>query len=345
MTELKKKILIITIPIVVGILLIVSVFYNIKQYREDQANKQALLSQVTEMKQLLDGVARAQSAYASKEDLENFAKRNKVDLDTIKNDLETLNADVKGIGQLVVTSQEQRYSNIPSSTTRPNPNPQPIPCENGVCPDPYGYLANTQTLRVNELFSGKQIPVGDVSFESWKDKPWSVHIFPRNYYVTTVLGQDEDGKHYMYHKFEVEVNGKRQSVNIKKSEFLEEMPESKFHWWNPRVGIGMQGGIAFATSPAMCGLEECSIVSGSTVPYLSFSPFSYGQTKLKNDWIFARVGAGYDIVNKTGHFSIAPAMWNIGEVVPFVNNTYVGPTVGVDTDANVSVNIGLSTDF
>ena len=103
----------------------------------------------------------------------------------------------------------------------------------------------------------------------------------------------------------------------------------------------MYGGVGFRTSP----IAGQNLVNGVAVPTFSFSPFSYGQTELKPDWVFGRVGVGLDVVNKTAAFSLAPAMWNIGSKVKFIQNTYLGPVVGADHKGNISVGVGVSTDF
>lgn len=330
---------------VIGIsLLVVLVVFSVKQCNDNDG----LRGQVVEMKQLQDGIIRSQAKYASKEDIDKLAKDIDLDLDAIKSDLKDFDAEVRGISTFLASSVGRNQTNVGSTWTRPKPvdpntpNPYVCPDTGKPCNDPFGHLTNGQSLSLAELFSdGSEVPIGSVTFESWKSKPWSIFQYPRNYHVTTVLGMDEDGRVIPYHKFQIGVDGKKHTIPITSAEFIQEFPEPSFHWWNPRVGIGVLGGVGFNTSPA---LDE-STVGGAVQPTFSFSPFSYGQTKVKPDWVFARVGVGYDLAQQSVAFSLAPAMWNIGSEIDFVQNTYIGPAIGADIDGNVSVSVGFTTDF
>lgn len=332
--------------VAVGIVLLLLLFLNVKQYFDSKSELDAMHQELIEMKQLTDGIARSQSKYVSKEDLDKLAKDIDLNLDEIKRDLDQFDAEVKGISRILVSSRGRNQTNVPSSGTTPGgKGPPKVPCPGGSeveCPDPYGYLSNAQRLGLEEDFTnGPRVPIGSVEFKAWKEKPWTVDVLPRNYHITTVLGQDEDGRHYNYHKFDVEVSGEKHTVPVTSAEFVEELPEPSFHWWNPRVGIGVYGGVSFNTSP----LPDENVVSGTVAPNISFSPFSYGKTKTKPEWVFARVGVGYDAARESLNLSVAPAMWNVGSKVEFIQNTYIGPVVGADIDGNVSVGVGFTTDF
>lgn len=327
--------------IVVGGLLVTLLVFNTKQCNENSDLRQ----QMTEMKQLQDGIIRSQTKYASKEDIEKFAGDINLNLEAIQDDLDDFDARVMGISIWLAKSIGKNQTNVPSTLTNPKPpdTPNPYVCpDNKPCEDPYGYLAHSQVLALAELFSNDlSVPIGKVTFESWKEKPWSVFQYPREYHVTTVYGEDQDGKHYTYNKFEIGVNGEKHTVPITKSEFLEEYPEPNFCWWDPHVGFGVYGGVGFNTSP----LPDDDVVGAAVVPNVNFSPFSYGRTKPKPDWVFARVGVGYDVAQQAINFSVAPAMWNIGSEVSFIQNTYVGPVIGVDSDGDVSAGVGIVSDF
>jgi len=346
MTE-KKSIDWTRIGIFIVLALLVTVLiFNIKQC-SDTGN---INNKVVEMKQLQDGIVRSQSKYASKKDIEDLSKKVDINLDVVRKDLDKFDAEIKGISTILVKSLAQNRTDVPSTHTYPRPNNpngsnpvNPYTCpDNKPCKDPYGYLTNAQVLSVSELFSDKtKVPIGNVTFESWKEKPWTILQYSRLYHMTTILGQDEYGKHYTYHKFQIEVNGKKHTVPIASSKLLEKQPEPKFHIWNPRVGVGLYGGVGFNTAP----LPDESIVTGVVAPNISFSPFSYGAMKVKPDWVFGRIGVGYDFAQRSANFSLSPVMWNIGSKVDFIQNTYIGPIVGVDTDGNVSIGAGISTDF
>lgn len=289
---------------------------------------------VVEQKQLLDNITRAQSEYASRKNIEEFAKQQNINLDVIKKDLESLNARIIAISSSSATSRSQNGNNIPSTGHSPNTNPNPIDPK---IPDPYGYLKNTQHLKINETFwtiNDKlvKVPFGEVGFSAWQLDPWSLKIPERKYTMTSVLGQDESGRHYSYSKLNIEVNGEIYDVQLQEVKFLEEYPSSKFHWLNPKLYMFANGGVGISKLP----------VQGEFTPGLSISLISYGRTKTSPDLTILPVGVGYGVINKSLEFTLSPIQYNIGKNLPLMNNTYVGPVVGLNIQGNVMVGVGLS---
>jgi len=325
--SLSTKILMTLVAIA---LICVSGFIVFKQI--ENANRLDDIQQsIVEQKQLLDNISRAQAQYASKEDLEAYAKQQNINLDVIKKDLETLNAQVKAINGVVVTSRSQNNTNVPSTGTTPRIDPPNVDPKT----DPYGYLTNTQKLKLNEKFSNVEIPFGEIGFSAWKQKPWDINIAERKYSVTSVLGQDESGRHYSYSKFAIQTGGKTYDVKIDENKFLEEYPQAKLHWFNPRLYMFANGGVGVSKAP----------VTGEFTPGVSVGIMSYGKTKTNPDLSILQLGAGYGVVNKTLELSVSPIQYNIGQHLPLMNNTYVGPTVQVNTIGGVTVGGGVSVGF
>jgi hypothetical protein len=335
-----------------GVLLAIGFFVFIVKLQYDaKARQEALEKSVVEMKQMTDGIARSQSKYVTKEDLEDFA--GDMDLDAIEDDLEDLEAEVRGISKILASSSGWGGNNLPSSGTWPrpvDPNDPSGPIQPNVCSGPLlswcihehssKYLTNAQKLALREKFANGEIPVGDVTFKAWQENPWDVNVLPRDYKVTSVLGEDREGRHYLYHRFTIEADGEEYTVQIDDADFRETYPEAQFEWWNPRVGIGITSGISFP-------LENFTTdgINAAITPGLYFSPFSYGTSRVKPDWLFAQVAAGYNTVNRTLQFSLSPAMYNLGGNSTLINNTYVGPSVGIDIKKNLSVGGTLSVTF
>src|SRR3954464_13820885 len=93
------------IVMIAGAIAVVVALIMVVKWQHDIINKQtAIEKSMIEMKQLGDGIVRAQAQYASKDDLEKFAKQNNVDLSPIKNDLERLNAQIQGISVAAVST-------------------------------------------------------------------------------------------------------------------------------------------------------------------------------------------------------------------------------------------------
>lgn len=313
---------------IAGILALIAILLFIVKYQHDMLTKQAALQQsVTEMKQLNDGIIRNQSQYVSKDDLDKFAKNSNIDLGPIRDDLKKLSADVKGISLLQVVTPGYNGQNIHSSNTLPRVGgPFPtveIPCVGGkaICPtiDTFGYLNSAQVLTLKEPFSdGTSIPFGETRFKAWQANPWDLQIYPRTYSVTTVLGQDDDGKHYVYNKFTIASNGTTYPVVIKDAKFVEEFPESKLHF-SPRLNMSV--GIGALINPP----------SVEVTPNLYVSLLNYGKTNTTPDWTFLGVGLGYESQIKRLGIVVSPVNYNVGKHIPLMTNIYIGPMISIDT--------------
>lgn len=290
-----------------------------------------LSSSLTEQKQLLDNISRSQSQYASKDDIAAFAKSQNIALDVITNDLSSLGAKVEAINGITVISQGQTAGNLSSTTTIPRTDtPSPQDAVN----NPYGYLTNAQRLSLNEDFTDKsQVPIGTVGFSAWKDKPWDIQILPRHYSITSVLGVDANGKHYNYNKFSIIVNDKPYDVKIDDNKFLEEAPSSTFSWWNPHLFLTAGGGMQFVTP------VEGTVNGGATVGVMS-----YGQFKSNPSISILQVGVGYQTQSRRPAAVLNPIQFNMGKLLTggFIDNTYLGPSLQMDSAGKMAAGINLS---
>lgn len=319
---------------IIGLILVVAILLFVVKLQWDASNERdALNKQMIEMKYLQDEIVRNQSKYVSPEDLEKFSKDIGLDLSVIQKDLDEFNAEVKGISVILASSLGKKATNVPSSGTRPrpiDPNPAPV-CPGGEpCPDPFGYMTNAQLLALAEPFPGVDVPIGDVAFEAWKEKPWTINILPRTYHVSTVLGQDKEGRHYVYNQMRIEADGKKHKIPIQQAEFQEVYPESEFHF-NPKMHLGVDVG-AVVSNPHV-----------EVVPNLQVSLFSYGRTKTNagTEWSFLGLGAGYGTQTQSFNILVTPFNYNLGQHIPLVESVYIGPTVSVDTNGEFSVLGGL----
>ena len=334
--------------VILGAVILVAIactlFFVIKYNADTKARQEQIQNSLVEMKTLSDGIVRAQAQYVTKDDLLGFAKSINLNLTEIQKDLNDLDADIIGISSILASSQGYHGDNLPSDHTSPNTDPPTIPptCAEAGC-DPYGYMANSQTKDIAEPFADNlSVPVGQATFSAWKQDPWGLTVLPRDYKLDTVLGQDKQGRHYIYHKFAIGVDGKEYQIPIKEAKFVEKLPEASFSWWNPRVGIGVLAGVSIPTNAA--AMVDNGVNAG-IAPSLQFSPFSYGKTEVKPRFIFPQIAIGYNVVRHTADFSISPFMYNLGDTSDVINNTYTGPTISVDTDANVTIGGSLSVTF
>lgn len=313
----------ITAGIITGtILLIGSLLFVIKVQYDSINRLKVIESSIIESKKLQDEIMRSQSSFATAKDLETIIKQQDMNIKTIKEDLAKFDAKIKGVNTVNVVSSGKKETNVASSSTTPQ--------NTNITEDKYSYLNNGQKLKLDEPFSDKiNVPIGNVEFSAWKQNPWSINIYPRQYSTTTVLGLDSDGRHYAYSKSQITVNGKSYTLPITDAKLVEEFPSPSFTF-NPRLYLSLNGGVLI-NPPQL-----------ETIPNLYLSLFSYGQTKINPTWSFLGIGLGYEINKRNPTFILSPVNYNVAKHLPLVDNLYVGPTVSVDTNRNIGITFGLS---
>jgi hypothetical protein len=323
--------------IIVAVIVVLAAMGFMLKYQHDMIQRQQFMEQsVVQMKQLQDNIARAQGEYVSKKDLDTFAKQNAIDLGPIREDLKKLGATIDGIAVVVAKTPGENVTNIQSTTVVPNKQPIPdekVKCSDGstvTCPDTFGYLHNTQELKLDEpVTNAKPIPWGMVSFSASREKPWDLVVLPREYSATTVLSVNADGRHFVHNQLSIKSDGKTYTIPIDHNEFAEVYPSESFSF-SPRLYLGADFGL-YANPP----------ISFAAVPNLQLAIFSYGKTKLLPVWTFLGVGLGYEAEHKGINLVISPANFNIGQYIPFTSNLFVGPTVGIDAGGNILVLGGI----
>lgn len=314
-------------------------FIVYKQIEMSQ-RQQAIEEKVVKQKELLDGIVRSQSEYTTKKDMEQFIKDNGANIKTIKEDLDKLNAEIKIVNLVVTNSRGFNGTNLSSTSTEPNHNPisptvncngQDIPCPNA---DPFEYMKNKQNFALNEKFDNVQIPVGQVGFSAWKKEPWDVNILPREYNVISVVGTDENQRHYFYNKFTIKTDNKSYDVKINSAQTKEVYPEATFSWFNPRLYLTSGGNINVTTFPI-----NGSFNAGATIQLMS-----YGKFKKMPDISIFQVGASYQSSDNQFSATINPISVNFNKIIPndLINNTYIGPSVHIGTSKNIFMGLNLN---
>lgn len=269
----------------------------------------------------------------------------------IKDDADRNGNSITGINTSSSTSDGTKEDELPSSRTKPrngNPSnshnggekpntesPGPVDCSKLVkCPenpDKFDYLNRQQFISLHESFKDNKILLGEVGFSAWKPNPWSVEIYPRVYESSIVIAESPEGKKSAYSKFSIFVNGKSHEIPIEKSQLIFSETPSSFAW-NPRLMAGLSMG--------------ASIPLDFTVsPSIGLSIGSYGQFLKSPDWFFGVISVGYEINQKTLAFSLDPVLYRISNVIPFTNNLYLGPTVGIDLEGRFLLSGSLKVAF
>ena len=311
-------------------------------YQQIQINKQqnAIATEMISQKQLIDGIMRSQSTWATKDDVKNLLDANGVNataLSAIQKDMSSINSTLTAANIAVINSQGQVATNIPSTSVGPkNPLTPPtvVNCPGGgtvTCPnnDPFGYQQNEQDLALNEDFSSLKVPIGTVKFNAANPKPWSLDIKPREYSVVNVIGTDDNQRLSVYNKFSVKVDNKQYDIPITTAQTQQIYPTAKWSWFNPRLYAGLDMGV------------NVNHLEGAITPSANIQVMSYGKYKNQPDFSILQIGGGYNVISKTPELTITPFTYNVGQHIPLMNNLYVGPSIAVGTDGNVLVNLGL----
>ncbi len=304
------------------------------KWQHDCLVKQEFLEKtVVEMQHLGNGVVRSQDQYISKDDLLKLAQN--TEMQQALEDLKKLRADLTAVQTISATTPGYVGQGLSSTKTLPKIGTNSAT----ISTDPYGYSINVQSLMLTEPMStnSEAIPFGEVSFKSWEAKPWDVTVYPRTYKVTTVLGQDEDGRHYAYNKFSIESQGKQYPVELSQAKMEEELPESKIRF-SPRFYLGLSGGLAMGLGQPT---TDTINPSGFIQPNLTISLLSWGKTKVDPEWSFLGIGIGYEAPINRGSVVISPVSYNVGHHLPLINNLFIHPLIGVDTSLNVSLSAGV----
>jgi hypothetical protein len=312
----------------------------IYQQHELKTQQTAIQTQVIAQQQLIDGIVRSQSQYATAAQLAQMASDNGINLKAIQDNLNQLGSQLASINVAVVDSTPQNGTNLPSTgtgTANPTP-PTPVVenCPNGgtvTCPntDPFGYQKAQQTFALNEDFGTLQVPFGSVGFSAFQQNPWSTTIPQRQYNIDTVVGTDEKERQTFYNKLSIKVGTNSYSIPISSASTEQVYPSATWSWWNPRVFVGLDGDI------------NINHIKGDFVPNVSLGIMSYGQYKTTPDFSILEVGVGYSTVGKTASVVITPVSYNLGRnlFAPLMNNFYLGPNLTINTDGSFAAGAGL----
>jgi len=333
---------------IAGVLVVGAIGFIIYQQIEMHNMQTAINQSVITQKQLADQIVRSQSSYVSKDDLNNFAKQNDINLNTISKDLSTLGASLTGINHVTVNSGGTVATNVGSTSSTPDTHPstvptvkcngQDIPCPNA---DPYGYTSNVQHLELNEQFAGATatstvaVPIGNVSFDASSSKPWSEDIYPRTYSVNNVLGTTADGKHVVYNTIQITSNGKTVPINATTGTYEETLPASSFTLFNPRLFLTAGGG------------ADITHLAGSVNAGVTLGIASYGTTKVSPSISILQLGVGYESNTQTVAGILNPISFNISGLLPkgIVDNTFIGPSFQLDAKGHMYGGLNLSIGF
>ncbi len=309
-------------------------FIIYKQVEIDKRQK-AIESSIISQKEIGDGIVRSMSQYASAKDIESIIKKNGVNLDKINKDLENIDSKIDSINITVSRSSGYSSGNQSSSgssviTTDP-PTETITDCKGNVVTcisDPNNYFGTVQYYNISEHFSDKEVPFGQVGFSASKDKPWEIKVLPRDYKFYTVSSVDEDKRVVNYNKLVLKVGDKDYTLPIASATTTQVFPEPKFRFFSPRLFLGLDGGVD-------------NNYKFEAAPLLSLGIMNYGKFNSTPDFSILQLGFAFDPKDRVSYFSITPFAYNIGKHLPFIENTYLGPSFYLSPSQNFAIMAGI----
>ena len=168
-----------------------------------------------------------------------------------------------------------------------------------------------------------------------ESKKWRTGTYPIEFTHTVIESENRDGTFdrsvevhiaNLHDKHDV---SKEHPINIKDIVWERvELKDKILSLYNPRIGIS-----------ASIGRE--------IFPALDISFMSYGRTEVDVDWRFIDIGIGYKSIDDTSNgvaFTFSPALYNVGKVLPLIDNLFIGPQISFDSE-NTNYNMILSVPF
>ena len=317
----------IKVSIIAGFIILIVALLLVIKFQQDAANENKQLQQtIVEMQQLQDGTMRSESKFVSDEDLKSLVANQKIDIKEVEKDLKTFGGEVKAIDVVKVITPGKVATNLPSTKIE-NTNPQPTE------KDSFHYLLNRQVLLLSEPIGKINVPFGNVGFSAWQKNPWDISISSRKYILSTVIGQDEEGRDYTYHKMLIETENKTFEIPITEAKIVQTLPKSKFYF-NPKLALGVAGGISLTPIP-----------EPEIEPFVEITLASYGKSKTNSEWLFGGIGIGYQSIEKQIDLQVTPVRYNVGSRLPLIDNLNIGPSVSVNIKGEFAVYFGISASL
>jgi len=186
----------------------------------------------------------------------------------------------------------------------------------------------------------KEIPYAWAIF--YPNKPdaekWKYGIYKLDYNIRTIQTEQKDGHTNTYTEVWFENNQRKASrdyrvpVKIESSEFKQEdIKEQSFYWWTPHLSLNLDAALKTDASSAVGG-------------GISFSTSGYGRTENDLSWKLIDIGLSTNGSETWAKFT--PFSYNIGEHIPLISNTFIGPFVGYEfNDGSTIYGLGLSIPF
>jgi hypothetical protein len=227
------------------------------------------------------------------------------------------------------------YVNVPTPPTY-------IDSASGKVIDVNGYYGMRDTLALNEKFIGKdvdgkdvvvQIPFGETTFiaQNKKGDEWDTSVYGRKYTFNTVIANSENRERtFTYNQLSIDVKGTTYKIPIE-AQTQELYPTASWKWYlHPAIGL----------SVGMANYEP------ALNAHVTTSLAAFGKWNKTPEFRILNLGVGFDALHKDFNLTFQPVDYNIGEIIPFVRNTYLtaGFNFGV-SQKSIGFDVGIKVEL
>lgn len=301
------------------------------KFKQQEIQQQADLEEARKYKEYAENLARANTQLVNslRDEIKKLRQENSAAIQSMLDDIDNKNEEITNLGETIASLRQDIVDlRVKADATYKEDTGD------------YNESSFKKVMYRTENEEGEkvEVPIAWAMYYPNRepDKRWKTGVYPLEYHSKIIQTEQEDGQWNTYTQVWFENNKDRESrglevpVDITSSEFKQVVDRKKeFHWWAPHVNLNLDAGYGG-------GGEK---VGGG----LSFSTSGYGRTKNDLTWRFLDFGISTDGDDLWGKFS--PFAYNIGEHVPLVSNTFIGPHVGYSTDGDIFVGLSLSIPF
>jgi CRISPR/Cas system-associated protein endoribonuclease Cas2 len=329
----------ITVIIKVAIVLAIvgvgwKVYDKIDDYFDNKKEVAALkLEQDRQYKEYAANLARAKTEIVGslKDELSEITKKNSQAMNAMLAEIKKNDEKINNVGSIVgKLSNEVVELKVASSKTYEGTKPGDL--------NAYEFKKIYYTTKDE---SGKEMKVPIAWAMYFPNRPenerWKDDVYPIEFHTQVIQSEQQDGQTNSYVQLWLENNKDKESkgveypLPVEQAEFKQlKITEKQFFWWSPHFSLNVDAGYS-------SGLN--SIVAGG----ISFSFSGYGRTKNDLDYRFFDFGVSTNGNDTYAKFT--PFAWNLGNVIPVIHNSFLGPYIGMTTDSKYVVGIGLSIPF
>lgn len=174
---------------------------------------------------------------------------------------------------------------------------------------------------------GEEVPVAWAMFYPYRDadNQWKIGTYEMDLDVKVIETEQEDDSYNIYSEATIKgKGGKELPVENISVDWAKIERKEKSFMWNPRFAMGT----TFKYEPGFA---------------LNASLFSYGKTKRDMDFRF--ITPGISLHDQDFSLTIEPFSWNIGNVIPGIENIFVGPFADYDFKTDFGYGLGISIPF